>query len=191
MLHPLELFGSFDIQLLPQRHMPPHADHKHFHENLRIYVNVIQPVMLVSIISRNRICMISSSNGRLIKMNSTTTIDVDIMYSRLISPFVYPRIFAMEMNCAFFLDDDLGQEINQYEENDHEKSVHQIHHTSHGHVELSGNLGQILNINGGTDIFFINICNFKIREISAEAVFVHIKCFVEFLYWHKLESEPT
>ena len=63
---------------------------------------MIQPVMLVSIISRNRICMISSSNGRLIKMNSTTTIDVDIMYSRLISPFVYPRIFAMEIDCAFF-----------------------------------------------------------------------------------------
>lgn len=162
-----------------------HADHKHFHENLRIYVKC-DPA--------GNACQHHFPEQDLHDFQLQWQADQDEQHDHdRRGHNVQPADFAVCISQDFchgnrlriFLDDDLGQEINQYEENDHGKSVHQIHHISHGHVELSRNLGQILNINGGTDIFFINIRNFRIREISAEAVFVHVKCFVEFLYWHK------
>ena len=74
----------------------------------------------------------------LISIDTATTINVEIIYNRLISLFVYPRILFMEMDWAFFsmmiLD---SKYIN----------TTKIHHTAHGLIQLTADSGQVIDIN--------------------------------------------
>ena len=76
--------------------------------DLLFRTNVFGPVKLMNLClpkmreDNSGIIINVSSIGKLNKRQSITTIDVDNIYNLPISPSVYPRIFAIDIDCAFF-----------------------------------------------------------------------------------------
>ena len=67
---------------------------------------------------------------------------------------------------GILLDDDLGHKIDQHDEDQDGEGVDQVHHTSHRPLQLSGNFGQGVIVYDRGDVFFIDVFDLLVRQIT-------------------------